>query len=348
MTSSVHMCGRICRRGAASQAAAGSQPASGCGFATLWGRFVTCGRFSIGLLLLSSFPLLAVPCRVIDAERIYARDLAAALPLFSSLPPELPVGYSPAPGWQRTFHAAELQRLAAANHLAGAISQDVCFGWAMATPEPDQIIAAMKTALAGRNVTIEIVDRSRAAVPKGALVFPLQGASLRSNAPVLWRGFDVYAGGRRLSIWASALISVKGTRVIAVNALHADEPIRAEDIRVETYEGPLLSPSVVADGKSAIGQVPRRPIAAGETLASTLLDPPKDVARGDTVEVVVNSGGALVQTAGIAEESGNRGATIVVRNTVSGRKFRARVEDKDKVSVAPSIGAGLVGKDQKS
>ena len=304
--------------------------------------------FSVGLFAFLCTPLLATPCHIIDAERIYARDLAAALPLFSSLPPELPVGYAPAPGWQRTFHAAELQRLAAANHLTGAVSQDLCFGWAMAVPEPDQMIAAMKTALAGQNVTIEIVDRSRAAVPKGNLVFPLQGASLRSNAPVLWRGFDVYAGGRRLGIWASALIAVRGTRVVAVNALHADEPIRAEDVRAEAYEGPLLWPSVIGDVQSAIGQVPRKPIAAGETLRSDLLESPKDVARGDTVEVTVNSGGALVRAAGVAEESGNRGATIVVRNTASGRKFRARVEDKDKVSVAPSVGVGLVGKDQKS
>jgi len=317
-------------------------------FAALWGRFVTCGRFAIGLFLLLCFPAFAAPCQIIDAERIYARDLAAAAPLFSSLPPDLPIGYSPAPGWQRTFHAAELQRLAVANHLTGAVSEDVCFGWAMAVPEPEQMIAAMKTALAGQNVTIEIVDRSRAAVPRGNLVFPLQGASLRSNAPVLWRGFDVYAGGRRLGVWASALIAVKGTRVVAVNALHADEPIRAEDVRAEAYEGPLLSPSIVRDVQSAIGQAPRKPIGAGETLTSSLLDPPKDVARGDTVEVVVSSGGALVHTAGVAEESGNRGTIIIVRNTTSGRRFRARVEDKDKVSVAPSIGVGLVGKDQKS
>jgi len=317
----------------------------------MWGSLTGCGGLPARLALAFAclcLPASAAPCGVIDAERIYARDLAAAVPLFSSLPPDLPIGYSPAPGWRRTFHAAELQRLAAANHLTGAVSEDVCFGWAMAVPEPEQMIAAMKTALAGQTVTIEIVDRSRAAVPKGNLVFPLQGASLRSNAPVLWRGFDVYAGGRRLSVWASALITVKGTRVVAVNALHSGEPIRPGDIRAEAYAGPLLSPSIVSDVHSAIGQEPRKPIAAGETLLSNLLDPPKDVARGDTVEVVVNSGGALVRTAGVAEESGNRGTTIIVRNTTSGRRFRARVEDKDKVSVAPSIGVGLVGKDQKS
>ena len=73
-----------------------------------------------------------------------------------------------------------------------------------------------------------------------------------------------------------------------------------------------------------------------------------DIARGDTVEVVVNGVGALIRTAGVAEESGNRGAAIMVRNATSGRKFRARVEDKGKVSVVPGVAAGLIAKDQKS
>jgi flagella basal body P-ring formation protein FlgA len=110
----------------------------------------------------------------------------------------------------------------------------------------------------------------------------------------------------------------------------------------------LLSPATVTDAKAAIGKLPRRPIAAGEALLDNLLEPPKDVDRGDTVEVVVNGAGALIRTAGIAEESGNRGAMIVVRNATSGRKFRARVEDKGKVSVVPGVGVGLMAKDQKS
>jgi len=321
----------------------------------MWRGVVTCGRLCIGLILLSTAfaqSAFAAGCHIIDADRIYARDLTAVFPVFSSLPPDLPIAYAPAPGWQRTFHAAEIQRLATANHLSLGMNADVCFGWAMAVPEPDRIVAAMKASLAAAfpadDIAIRIVDRSRAAVPKGDLTFPIQGASLRSGAPVVWRGFDVYANGRRLGIWASALIAVKGARVVAAHALHAGEPIRAEDVRAEDYQGPLLSTTAVSDVKSVIGLLPSRPIAAGDTLLTNLLEPPKDVARGDTVEVVVDSGGALIKTAGIAEESGNRGATILVRNTTSGRKFHARVEDKGKVSVAPSIAVGLVGKDQKS
>lgn len=299
-------------------------------------------------MLLLAAVLPAANCHSINSDRIFARDIAAVVPLFASLPADLVIGYSPAPGWQRTFHAAELQRLTKANHLEGAPSQDVCFAWTMAVPQPDEIVAAMKKALAGHDVRIEMVDHSRISAPAGDLVFPLAGASVRSAAPVSWRGYVSYAGNRRFSIWATVLITVKETRVVAVNPLRAGEPINTNDVRVEPYEGPLLATATVTDLKAAIGMVPRRPIAAGDTLFGNFLEPPKDVTRGDTVEVTVNGAGALIRTAGVAEESGNRGATIVVRNATSGRKFRARVEDKDKVSVVPGVGAGLIAKDQKS
>jgi len=300
------------------------------------------------LTLLFAAVLPAAACHPVNADRIYARDLAAAVPLFASLPADLAVGYSPAPGWQRTFHAAELQRMAKANHLEGAVLQDVCFGWTMAVPEPDQIIAAMRKSLTSHDVRIEIVDHSRMPAPAGELVFPLAGASVHSSAPVLWRGYVTYSGTRRFNVWASVLITEKDARVVAVNALRADEPIHEGDIRAEPYEGPLLAPDALTDAKAAIGMVPRRPIAIGEPVAQSLLEPPKDVSRGDTVEVVVNGGAALIRTAGVAEESGNRGATIIVRNATSGRKFHARVEEKGKVSVVPGVAAGLIPKDQKS
>jgi flagella basal body P-ring formation protein FlgA len=301
----------------------------------------------IPLLLLAAV-LPAGSCRTINSDRIYARDLAAALPLFASLPPDLAIGYSPAPGWQRTFHAAELQRLANTNHLPGTVSRDVCFAWSLAVPEPADIVAAMKKSLAGRDVRIEVVDRSRQSAPLGDLVFPLAGASVRSSAPVLWRGYVAYSGNRRFTVWASVLITVKETHVVASNSLHPDEPILENDIRAVPYEGQLPAEGTLTDVKAALGMIPRRPIAAGDQLVANMLEPAKDVVRGDTVEVLVNGGGALIKTAGIAEESGNRGATIVVRNITSGRKFRARVEDKDKVSVVPGVANGLIAKDEKS
>ncbi len=132
-------------------------------------------------------------CHAIDTDRIYARDLAAALPLFASLPPDIEAGFAPVPGQKRVFHPPELRRLAQANHLTGEISADVCFAWPMAIPSRESILAAMNDTLKGRKVSIEILDQGLSPAPKGQLEFPLSGLCGFSAEPVIWRGYIVYA-----------------------------------------------------------------------------------------------------------------------------------------------------------
>ena len=52
---------------------------------------------------------------LIEGEHIRAADLAAAVPAFATLDPELEVGLSPLPGVKRVFHPADLLRLAREN-----------------------------------------------------------------------------------------------------------------------------------------------------------------------------------------------------------------------------------------
>jgi len=58
-----------------------------------------------------------------------------------------------------------------------------------------------------------------------------------------------------------------------------------------------------------------------------------DVRRGDTVAVEVRSGGARLKFASRAESGGRAGESVMVRNPVNGRIFRAVVEEKGKVVV---------------
>src|SRR5581483_797846 len=111
--------------------------------------------------------------------------------------------------------------------------------------------------------------------------------------------------------------------------------------------GPLSRQEAVGDLKNAIGMLARFDIPAGTLLAKNMLDAPKEVERGDTVVVVVESGTTRIETQGVAEQSGQTGAVITVRNDKSGRKFRARVEGKGKVLVVPGGPAGLVSEDSR-
>ena len=166
------------------------------------------------LLLAAVLP--AASCHEIASDRIYARDLAAAVPLFSTLPPDVAVGLAPIPGRQRVFRIAELRRIALTNHLPVDALADTCFEWKIAPPDPARIVEAMKKSLAGRETSIEIVDYSRAEIPRGELSFPPAGISAVSDAPVVWRGYVTYAESRRMNVWARVRITVKCTRVVAL------------------------------------------------------------------------------------------------------------------------------------
>jgi flagella basal body P-ring formation protein FlgA len=292
----------------------------------------------------------AVPasCYPINSDRIYARDLAAAAPAFASLSPDTELGYSPAPGMQRVFHAAELRHLAQMHHLTIDSPTDVCFAWRTAVPTREDVFAAMKDSLKGRTARIEIVEQSLMAAPIGKPVFPLSGLCGFSTESVVWRGYIEYGMNHRFAIWARVRVSVTETRLVATETLTAGAPLRASQLRIDTYEGPLARQETVTDLKDAVGMIARFDISSGTVLVRNMLDKPKDVERGDTVAVIVEYGSARIEAQGVAEQAGQIGAVITVHNSKTGRKFRARVEDKDKVLVVPGGPAGLVTEESKS
>ncbi len=292
--------------------------------------------------------LSASTCYPINTDRIYARDLAAALPVFGSLSPDLEVGFAAAPGQQRMFHVAELRHIALTNHLQGDIAENVCFAWPTEVPARERISVAMHATLKGRNPSIEILDQSLVAAPKGELVFPLSGLCGFSAEPVIWRGYVAYGANQRFSIWARARVSVKETRLVVVDDLVADQAVGVNQLRVDTYEGPLSRQDTVADLKDAVGMMARFDVAAGTVLTKSMLEKAKEVERGDTVAVIVETAGTRIEAEGVAEQAGRTGAVITVRNAKSGSKFRARVEDKDKVLVVPGGPFGLVTEGSKS
>lgn len=285
-------------------------------------------------------------CHTIAADRIYARDLAAALPVFAALPPELEVGFSPTPGQMRVFHPPDLRRIAEAHGIHSDFTGDVCFAWQMAMPTHDAILAAIGKALAGRNAQVELIDQSQVAAPAGELVFPLSGLSGVSEDAVTWRGYVRYAGERRFMIWARVRVRVKENHVVANELLKPDQEVTPDQVRLAPYDGPLLRDNVLTTLAGAIGLVPRRPLPPGIPLTENDLERPRDVERGDTLMVIAEEGRARIVAQGTAEEGGRRGAVITVRNNASGKKFRARVEEKDKVLVIPGTSSGLAVEDK--
>jgi flagella basal body P-ring formation protein FlgA len=88
-----------------------------------------------------------------------------------------------------------------------------------------------------------------------------------------------------------------------------------------------------------VGKIPRRPISAGSVISAALLEDPKDVERGQMVEVEVRSGAARLKLEGRAQSAGRTGDAIRVRNLGTGKSFSAHVSAKGQVVLSAATGS---------
>jgi flagella basal body P-ring formation protein FlgA len=281
-------------------------------------------------------------CHVIRQDHIFGRDLAAAVSGLTALSPASDFGLAPIPGHPRVFQAAELRRIAAANHINAEITDKVCFVWSMKVPSQELLLNAMKRSFGSRQVQLEFVDQSRWPAPEGEVSFPLSSLTLSTSGQAVWRGYVSYASNRRFEIWASIRISVRELHVIAAEKLESGRPLRASQLKLETYYGAITRDEPLTGLDEVVGLLPRFDISAGKTLTRDLLEIPKVVQRGDTLTVATESAHARVEAECIAEESGPSGAIIAVHNSRSGRKFRVQIQAKGKAIVAFSDALGLI------
>ncbi len=281
-------------------------------------------------------------CHLIQADWITGRDLASAVPALSKIDPDARLGLAPFPGQQRTFHIAELKRLAVAYQASAEIESPVCFSWNVKPPARQEMAAAMRRTLGDRAVSIEIAESSLIPAPPGEVVFPLSGFSASFDKPGLWRGYVKYAGDKRFPVWATATITVREQHITPLMDMKYGDAISLDQLKSQTYVGPLRREKFLFDSQAIIGFRCTRLIHAGTELTAEMLEAPREVNQGDTVDAIVETGAAKIDLKGIAERDGRKGQIIPVRNPGSGRVFHARVEDKGLVVVVPGGSYGLV------
>ena len=100
--------------------------------------------------------------------------------------------------------------------------------------------------------------------------------------------------------------------------------ITTDMVETRTIPAGALLPGAIRDIRQITGHTIR-------------IDAPKDVERGDTVEVQVRSGAAHLKLEGRAESAGRRGEAIPVRNLITNKSFSARIVDKDRVLVTARV-----------
>ena len=278
-------------------------------------------------------------CVPVTGDRILGRDLAQADPQFSALPATLTVGYTPVPGTPRIFAVAELTRIAKANGVLIVNPTEACFEIPMRTPEQGAVVNAMRRSLPA-GTELAIVELPKADVPVGEFDFPvndLEPAAPSSEGVQLWRGYVRYTSTRRSPVWARVSVSQRLSAVVAARDLAPNVPIVAAALRVEVRTGPVVRERVAVRMEDVMGRILNRPLKAGSLIPLSALSQAPAVRRGDSVKVEVRSGPARIFLDAVAEKEARDGEMVELRNPVSGRIFRARLDGSRAVVV---VGAG--------
>ena len=278
-------------------------------------------------------PVVLAACLAVSAtsDQVVARDLAASIPEFARVPPDTVVGWAPAPGVQRVFHAAELRRMGTRLGISAAPRTDVCVERPVAPLDPARVLAILRQQLP--EARIELVEFSRQPAPAGDLEFPLAGLRPQGDGGI-WRGSVRYGGSHRFAVWVRVRVRLAAPLVIAAEDLKPGRTIEAAQVRVETREG-FPRPGMLSSVESALGKRPRQAIRMGTPLCAASLEPAPDVSRGEDVTVEISSGAAHFELEARAERAASVGQRVAVRNPFSNQRFFARVVAKGRVSVRP-------------
>jgi len=287
-------------------------------------------------------------CEFVSGEQIFAANLSRALPVFSALPQDTVIGYSPAPGTRRVLQLSELKRIGAQYGIPVPMESHACFEWKAQPITEDAVRTAIRESLRAPAAQVEILAMSKAPAPDGQLVFPQSGLSAATNidpsTPVTWRGYVQYSSPRRFAVWARVRVSAAMPRVIARTPLSAGKPVAKEQVRLETSDDFPLRNDTARSLEEVIGRIARRAVRAGLPVLRSDLAEAFQVERGDTVQVMVIAGAAQLELDAEAEASGRQGDMIPLRNPSSGKLFRARIDGKGRAVVM--VGAALLARVQ--
>lgn len=296
---------------------------------------------TIPLLLALTPP--AAGCFPVQDDRIYGKDIAAAVPELAAFPNGFALGYAPVPGARRILQGTYLQHVAKNQGVELASVPDVCFERPYTALTPETIRDAMRAALEDERagaVEIEVQSWGPQTIPQGKIAFPLTGVQAAGvpgpKSEVLWRGYSLYGSNHRFGIWARARVSAKATRVVAVADIPAGRPIREDQVRLESAEIFALDTRIARHLDEAVGFIPRNVLRAGAPILRSQLNAVSDITRGDLVKVQVSAGPALLVLEGRAQTSGNTGTKIWVKNPSSGKAFQGTVIGKGQVAVGES------------
>lgn len=276
-------------------------------------------------------------CIAVSGDRILAGDLAPSVAAFSAIDPRTVIGYAPLSGLERRLTRSELRHALGSRGAAADLPASLCVVRRTARIRPEEILAAMRTALP-EDAALELIDWTAAAMPAGRPTFSPAGLR-RAAEPerYLWRGRWIpEGGGRSIPIAARVRIRLRRPVVVAARFLAPGSVLGPDDTIQELRDVALPLGPAQPDPRSLAGYRTRRPIAAGQPVDAAQLIPPPAARAGQTVTLISASGRLRVAVEAEALTAGRLGDVILVKSPLGGKRLRARLEGPGRAVVERS------------
>jgi len=113
--------------------------------------------------------------------------------------------------------------------------------------------------------------------------------------------------------------------VVPVRFIKLHETINAKDVKVTDFSIPTMTQDYVKGLEGVIGKKAARLLPPNLPIQQQYIAEPPVVHKGDRVIIEARHGGLLVQTVGIAKDTGEPGKIIAVENQHSKREVLGRV-----------------------
>jgi flagella basal body P-ring formation protein FlgA len=121
--------------------------------------------------------------------------------------------------------------------------------------------------------------------------------------------------------------------LVARRTLPRGHVVSADDLKVEQRDVSRLVSGYVSDIGQLVGQRLKTPLMAGRILTPQMLKADLAIRRGQSVTLVVASGGLSIRMAGTALMDGALNQRIRVENTTSGRVVEGIVRSREHVEI---------------
>lgn len=118
--------------------------------------------------------------------------------------------------------------------------------------------------------------------------------------------------------------------VVVTSALSPGSVLTAQDVELVEMDKKQLRSSTYADINTVIGARVKRRTRAGQPVVPNTLC---FVCRGDSIVIIAGTEGLQIKTSGIAQQDGNIGDTIAVKNSNSQKMIHATVTSVSRVEV---------------